>query len=175
LPDDETTAEIDGETAGRRRSDSMSSLYQHPAQTRAQVIETAQEFGYGQNRDSVDFGQSPPSSSSQTRRHGRSQSGRSRNGPHLKPHTEVNSTSGSSATAVDEHDHSHADGHSHAKTSSDAEQGHGHSHGDEGHGDHDHGSSGGDDHGHSHGGGGHGHSHGSMNMQGVFLHVLGDA
>lgn len=29
--------------------------------------------------------------------------------------------------------------------------------------------------GHSHGGGGHGHSHGSMNAQGVFLHVLGDA
>jgi zinc transporter 1 len=143
LPDDETAAETD--VAVRRRSDSMSSLYQHPAQTRAQVIETAQEFGYGQHV---------------------------RNGPHLKPHTEVNSTSGSSATAVDEHDHSHADGHSHAKTASDAEEGHGHSHGEEDHG-HDHGSAGGDDHGHSHGGGG--HSHGSMNMQGVFLHVLGDA
>jgi zinc transporter 1 len=168
LPDDETSAETDGEVAVRRRSDSMSSLYQHPAQTRAQVIETAQEFGYGQH---VDFGQSPPSSS-QTRRHARSQSGRSRNGPHLKPHTEVNSTSGSNATAVDEHDHSHADGHSHAKSASDAEEGHGHSHGEEEHG-HDHGSAGGDDHGHSHGGGG--HSHGSMNMQGVFLHVLGDA
>ncbi|CAO1624019.1 unnamed protein product [Sympodiomycopsis kandeliae] len=34
----------------------------------------------------------------------------------------------------------------------------------------------GDDHGHSHGGGGGGHSHdGDMNMRGVFLHVLGDA
>jgi len=69
--------------------------------------------------------------------------------------------------------------------------GHGHGHG--GHG-HSHGgsapapSNSGGDHGHSHGGetapssGGHGHSHGgggggegNMNVQGVFLHVLGDA
>jgi hypothetical protein len=49
----------------------------------------------------------------------------------------------------DSHEHSHA------------EEGHGHSHGDSG--AHDEESVGG------------GHSHGSMNMQGVFLHVLGDA
>ena len=71
--------------------------------------------------------------------------------------------------------------------------GHGHSHGGGGGHGHSHGGSGGG-HGHSHGGsgGGHGHSHGdsagnkdkdkdkakkkrNMNVQGVFLHVLGDA
>lgn len=158
----------------------MSSLYQHPAQTRAQVIETAAEYAYGQSRDSADFGaMSPPSgrSTSQNRRHVRANSGRSRNAPQqLTPHTESASASGSSATAIEEHNHSHDDGHSHAKNASDAEQGkpHSHSHDDEDHG-HDHGSSGHGDGGHGHSHGGHGHSHGSMNMQGVFLHVLGDA
>lgn len=181
LPEgDDAVKGTNGEASGRRRSDSMSSLYQHPAQTRAQVIETAAEYAYGQNRDSGDFGaMSPPSthhrSNSQPRRHARGSSGRPRGTPQLTPHTEHSSSaSGSSATAVEEHGHSH-EGHDHlAKNASDAEQGKPHSHGHEDHG-HDHGSSdnGGDDHGHSHGG--HGHSHGSMNMQGVFLHVLGDA
>jgi zinc transporter 1 len=85
----------------------------------------------------------------------------------LSPHAEEAPTSASSNTAVEEgsdhaaHDHA---GHSHggalAKSANEAE--HGHSHGDD------------DGHGHG-GGGGHGHSHGSMNMRGVFLHVLGDA
>lgn len=181
LPDgDDAVNGSNGEVSGRRRSDSMSSLYQHPAQTRAQVIETAAEYAYGQNRDSGDFGaMSPPSghhrSNSQPRRHTRAGSGRPRGTPQLTPHTEASpSASGSSATAVEEHGHSH-DGHDHlAKNASDAEQGKPHYHGDEDHG-HDHGSSehGAGGHGHSHGG--HGHSHGSMNMQGVFLHVLGDA
>ena len=161
----------------------MSSLYQHPAQTRAQVIETAAEYAYGQNRDSGDFGaMSPPAhgrSNSQPRRHVRAGSGRARNATQLTPHTETTSASGSSNTAVEEHGHSHShDGHDHlAKDDNDAEQGKPHSHGAKGH-DHDH------DHDHDHGAvenggghshGGHGHSHGSMNMQGVFLHVLGDA
>lgn len=178
LPEgDDAITNGNGEVSGRRRSDSMSSLYQHPAQTRAQVIETAAEYAYGQNRDSGDFGaMSPPSghnrSNSQPRRHARAGSGRARGTPQLTPHTEASpSASGSSATAVEEHAHSR-DGHDHlAKNASDAEQGKPHSHDSDDHGHH-HGSSG-DDHGHSHGG--HGHSHGSMNMQGVFLHVLGDA
>ena len=50
------------------------------------------------------------------------------------------------------HDHAHSNGHSHGTDDK-----------------HDHS-------GHSHGeSGGHGHDHGSMNMRGVFLHVLGDA
>lgn len=165
----------------------MSSLYQHPAQTRAQVIETAAEYAYGQNRDSADFGAMSPTSghlrsNSQPRRHVRAGSGRSRNTPQLTPHTETTSATGSSNTAVEDHGHSHShDGHEHlAKNDNDAEQGKPHFHGHEGH-DHDHDHDGhdhgaaenGGEAGHSHGG--HGHSHGSMNMQGVFLHVLGDA
>ena len=58
------------------------------------------------------------------------------------------------------------------------------SHAELGDGKHDHSlenENGGDQNGHDHSDenalddGGHGHSHGSMNMRGVFLHVLGDA
>ena len=64
-------------------------------------------------------------------------------------------------------------GHKHAKDASVAAQGHGHDGHDHEGDEHVHESQGGDSHagGHSHGG----HSHGSMNMRGVFLHVLGDA
>jgi zinc transporter 1 len=56
-----------------------------------------------------------------------------------------------------------ADGHAHGGAES-----HGHSHDEASHGGHGAEAS-------AHGGSGGGHSHGSMNMQGVFLHVLGDA
>ena len=219
------------------------SLYQHPAQTRAQVIEAAQEAGYGreENASSGFMGaKSPPthhhrtSSSNRRSKHNSSSLSRPRTvrhgsgnvippapgsnqvrAPTPRPKSlpsqpvgsvleEAASASSSDTTAVantparspinaprsqHEHDHS-AHGQSHARDADDAEQGHGaddhdHSNGSNGkqpyshdheneNGGHAHGSAGG--HGHSHGaGGGHGHSHGSMNMRGVFLHVLGDA
>jgi zinc transporter 1 len=191
LPEDDEHPE------GRQRADSMSSLYQHPAQTRAQVIETAAEFGYGRHEESptASFAKSPPShnhghgrANSASRRSARQGSGSSRprnkragsgnaippvpgHNEVLAPHHEEDSTA-SSGTAVEDGESSgspvvdsHA-GHNHGKSLALAknveEAEHGHSHdGDDGHG---------------HGGGdGHGHSHGSMNMRGVFLHVLGDA
>ncbi|KAK6905560.1 hypothetical protein I203_106390 [Kwoniella mangroviensis CBS 8507] len=204
LPDD------DDENAEEEREDSVSELYQHPAETRAQIIETAQEFGYGQNNqlsNSLDSGlnnvlKSPPthhrralSNSRRSGRHGSisSRPGETRKGSasRIPPSAGQNDTlppvggsasTTSSATVVTEsapaapaksklsvahghdHDHDHEHDHDHgngnnkkplASNASDAENGHSH------------------DHGHGHGG--HGHSHGSMNMRGVFLHVLGDA
>lgn len=219
LPDDE--ADIEGNGDGVvRRSESIDSLpYQHPAQTRAQVIETAAEFGYGQSSSSDFNPMSPPSShhhraGSQTRRHTRTGSNRPRaqrtrsgNSPsvsHLQPpapgsnetksptyaavaasgDAPATSTSGSSSTAVEEHNHDHDHDHDHDHGA----KGHKHkgdhkhdankAHNDDHDHDHDHGdgaASGGHGHSHGGGGGGHGHSHGSMNMRGVFLHVLGDA
>ena len=169
---------------GREDDDDMSVLYQHPAQTRAQVIETAHEFGYGRHDEQP---MSPPKgghirTGSQTRRNLN------------RPYSKRNSSSsaippapGSSETRAP-HSLEESGNRSLLKTgkndkrvpsplardANEAEEGHSH---DDGH-DHSHGANG-HDHGksngggHSHGGGG--HSHGSMNMRGVFLHVVGDA
>lgn len=126
---------------------------------------------------------SPPSThhraGSHSKRHSiaRPRTARHGSGPNAASISQIAdaSSSASATTAVaDAHDH---DGHKHvhAKDVNAAEEGHaphdhGHEHGENGH---SHGEEGGASHGHSHGG--HGHSHGSMNMQGVFLHVLGDA
>ncbi|WVW82148.1 hypothetical protein I302_104154 [Kwoniella bestiolae CBS 10118] len=194
----------DDEDAEEEREDSVSELYQHPAETRAQIIETAQEFGYGQNNqlssslDSANGIKSPPnhhhralSNSRRSKRNGSVSSRpteiRKGSASRIPPTAGQNDTlppvggsasTASSATAVTEsgpaaltksklstshshdHDHEHDHGNNNkllASTASDAENGHSHDH----------------DHGHGHGG--HGHSHGSMNMRGVFLHVLGDA
>ena len=179
---------------GRPRADSMSSFYQHPAQSRAQVIETAQEFGYGRTSDDSGYlnAMSPPSghhharTNSNTRRNNKPGSlsrprpaARMSSGHAIPPVPGVNevhsphvaqsaSSTTSTTTAVadtpmtkvvdHEHDHAGHDHHHLAKDSDDAEQGKVH-----------------ESEGHSHGGGEHGHAHGSMNMRGVFLHVLGDA
>jgi zinc transporter 1 len=157
----------DGEGAKpRERADSMSSLYQHPAQTRAQVIETAHEFGYGRDESSFMGAMSPPPSGSSRRAHGSMsrKSHRHGSGP-AAAHGESANADSSASTAVDDSSpvlKADSHGHSHAKDVVSAEEGH--AHGEDGH-------SHGKDDGHGHGG----HSHGSMNMHGVFLHVLGDA
>ncbi|KAK4688903.1 solute carrier family 30 (zinc transporter), member 1, partial [Tremellales sp. Uapishka_1] len=154
---------------GLTRQDSHSSLYTHPAITRAQVIETAQEFGYGKPDGDFQGPMSPPSTRHvrAPSRGSKSRPGRTRTGsgtpavPKAGTNETLNpasstaeeaSSSASTGTAVGdtpaEHDHA---GHDHGKDVGDAEEGHGH------------------------GGGGHGHDHGSMNMRGVFLHVVGDA
>jgi len=179
----------------------MSSLYQHPAQTRAQVIETAQEFGYGRNSEEGGFmgAMSPPCGHSRTMsnsRHNnkRGSASRPRTGRHnsaasaippvpgvnevRSPHAHSNSSSASTSTAVADTsivkvtNHEHHHDHDHAD--------HNHEHlakdmdeAEQGKAlEHAHE---GDSHGHSHGSGGHGHDHGNMNMRGVFLHVMGDA
>lgn len=178
------------ETPSRPRADSIPSLFQHPAQTRAQVIETAQEYGYGRPADTESGNgfmgaMSPPSGhhrASSVSRHNRKKGSvgsrpkntRTRSDQATVPAVgtddirspvgEASTPTGSGSTAVEEHDHAHNHKHM-AVNASEAEAGYGHDHSHEGH---DH--SGG---GHSHGA--HGHSHGSMNMRGVFLHVLGDA
>ncbi|GFZ43150.1 Cobalt uptake protein COT1 [Saitozyma sp. JCM 24511] len=200
--DDEDAQEI---RPSRARADSMSSLYQHPAQTRASVIETAHEFGYGKpsiDESSFSGPMSPPTthgrSASVSRRakHGsvsRPRTGRQGSASAIPPvpgtnevlpppprhqHAHVPREEESSAasaastnTAVGEtspngrgkHVHTGPHKHKHAGDASEAEEGRAH--------DHDHAENGQDA-----GGGGHGgHSHGSMNMRGVFLHVMGDA
>ncbi|WVQ85358.1 hypothetical protein IAT38_007523 [Cryptococcus sp. DSM 104549] len=202
LPEDDDAASSSSQP---EREDSVSELYQHPAQTRAQVIETAAEFGYGAPlSSSYDSGagtgpgaaRSPPAtggvralSASRRSKRGSISKGRMGSASRIPPAPGQNETlplpsaaapsastssEASESTAVakaskhadhehnhdHDHDHDHgAEGHSHgkngklAKSADEAEAGHGH------------------DHGH----GGHGHSHGSMNMRGVFLHVVGDA
>jgi zinc transporter 1 len=193
--------------SGRPRADSMSSLYAHPAATRAQVIETAAEFGYGKVQSPTDEGFSGPMSppvkhgrvgsvSRRIKRDSSSRPGSRRQGSQsvvvpqpgsnetLPPHDLSLSSTASTATAVQSsvhgHDHDEHAGHKHSNGSAGKQDKHVHMAQDigtaeEGH-DHDHDEAG---HDHSHGGesgsGGHGHSHGSMNMRGVFLHVLGDA
>ena len=205
----------------RERSNSMSSLYQHPAQTRAQVIEAAHDIGMDRDDPSASGFKGPMSPPSHHR--AGSQSRRSMHGSRSRPrpprlnsqssvppnsgadeirapvHTHTHDRhpnqvvrseqSSSNVTAVqsdatdgspsksDDHDHDHDHSHPHpshlAKDANQAEQGNVGKH------SHDHNHSNGHDHGkggheHDHGGGG-GHSHGSMNMRGVFLHVMGDA
>lgn len=190
----------------------MSSLYAHPAQTRAHLIETAQEFGYGKN-DASDTGfmgaMSPPTThnrassiSAQARKAKHGSSSRPRtarnnsasaitppapgqnevrpptSSKHQHSHDVPSSTASSSTAAATEtnghaghdhagHNHANGEAHNHAHAKSGGKLAKDAAHAEEGHGhDHSHGSGG-----HSHGG----HSHGSMNMRGVFLHVLGDA
>nr|ODN86483.1 solute carrier family 30 (zinc transporter), member 1 [Cryptococcus depauperatus CBS 7841] len=137
------------------RENSVSDLYQHPAQTRAQVIETAQEFGYGSTQMASSF-----DSSFSPHHHGKSLS----QNDTLPPFNDY--ASGSSATVTDSvikpsnnHEHSLDLDYANeqtplkvdlAKDAGDAEVGHSQAHP-------------------------HGHGHGSMNMRGVFLHVVGDA
>lgn len=192
LPEDDEEPSPRGR---RERADSISSLYQHPAQTRAQVIETAHEFGYGRDGDSGFAGaMSPPShhraGSLSKRAQGSISLARPRGHRHgsgnIAATTEASSGLSTTTTAFAEispklkADDAQENGvkPKHAKDANAAEQGGNASvpndldlevRDDEDDDSHN----GGDAHGHSHGG--HGHSHGSMNMQGVFLHVLGDA
>jgi zinc transporter 1 len=215
----------------------MSSLFQHPAQTRAQVIEAAHEYGLGRpahmHDDTVGSGFNGPMSPPTHHGHGRSgsmsgkrtqgsklgakaglvplsastsaQSGQGANNGSVQQdganaagamsyaqaahHAVEEETQSSTSTAVSNgNGHNHPHKHDHgkdgksklAKDASAAEAGDGHDHA-HGHGhDHSHAGHGaqGEEHDHAHDGyghGGHGHSHGSMNMHGVFLHVLGDA
>lgn len=198
LPDDadETASLIS-------RDDSVSDLYQHPAQTRAQVIETAQEFGYGgtQLSSSLDSRAGYLAKSPNAGGHGRTGSASrrtkrgsfSRAGGHSRlgsanvvppvpgqndvlPPVGGDGNSTSSSTVVDngKKKASKKDDHDQDR---DREQEQGSDNGKKLAGNASDAESG-----HTHGSpaehgrhGGHGHSHGAMNMRGVFLHVVGDA
>jgi len=153
-------------------------LYVHPAQARANLVRAVHEGGFGHANSPSSKPRRRSNSLSQSMKGGskRSQSPT----PHPNGHLDdsqntINPKSYADAlkkdapkTAklidVDEHEH---------------EDDHGHNHGAHGkqnghiHGEHSH--AGEDGHSHDeveeHGG----HSHGSMNMRGVFLHVMGDA
>ncbi|EST05198.1 Cation efflux protein [Kalmanozyma brasiliensis GHG001] len=141
------SAANDDAIRGRSRQDSVGSILGHPAQTRAFVVQTAHDLGYEGSRHQH--------SNSITSLGGANE--RSRllgNGSNDYGSTDLESGSGSSGARKNGHSHNHENAvhnHSHASDSHDA-PGHGHSHS-----------------------GGHSHGEGSMNMQGVFLHVLGDA
>lgn len=142
----------------RARSESVGSLYGHPAQTRAYVVRQAHDLGYD-----------APSSSAIDEEAERER---------LLPR----SGSAGYGSTVNHHSHSshdHSDGHGHDHEDiHDVETGDAKTHSKKSgligrlfkksNDDDNH------SHSHSHGGGG-GGEEGSMNMRGVFLHVLGDA
>lgn len=174
----------------RERSDSFGSLYGHPAITRAAVIETAQEFGYGRSppardtRDSFTMAFSPTGQEGSnagaitpiSHHHSRSKSSHGKRGSVSSPTERTGLTSGqttSYAAVVKKNTEADANGHNHDHDHEHDHSSHGNGKGKKDAHAHDHSEA--EAGGHSHGGGGHGHSHGSMNAQGVFLHVLGDA
>ncbi|KZT72741.1 cation efflux protein [Daedalea quercina L-15889] len=131
----------------RQRTDSYSSLYGHPAATRASLVQTAQEIARVRSPSPTPRGKRSKSRQQRSR-------SRSALGNADPDGTLVGSSSGdarrasettpllSETTSIDSHSHSH-----------------------DAHGNDEHGN----------GGRGHGHSHGSMNMHALLLHVLGDA
>lgn len=191
--DDEEAVPAGGK---RARADSRSSLYQHPAETRAQIIEAAR-LGQSVENDNF-FGRSPPIHArmpSMSRRRTRNRV--SRLSGNVPGSNETFPPSSASATDVAPPSNAEgvaspasspadltssiavvsesADTPRHSQDASTAERGgvdaDTHAHGDDHDHDHDNGavtSNGKEAH-------GHGHGHGNMNMHGVFLHVLGDA
>ena len=171
---------------GHGRSDSFGSLYGHPAQTRAAVIEAAHEYGYGRQngngsislggsafspRDEHGAGPLSPNSVSSSGINSFSHHARTKSNKNTVGISQRITEGDESAPSSHDHSHGHEDGHDHDHSTGASKHAHNHDEAEAGGHDHD------DDHGHSHGagGGGHGHSHGNMNMRGVFLHVLGDA
>ncbi|GAC97480.1 zinc/cadmium resistance protein [Pseudozyma hubeiensis SY62] len=141
---------------GRGRQDSVGSILGHPAQTRAFVVQTAHDLGYDASGSRHQHSNSITSLGGNNERSRLLANGSQDYGA-TGANSDLEAAAGSPVARKNGHSHdqdSHAD--------------HDHDHDDADHAD-AHGASG---DGHAHGGG---HSHGSMNMQGVFLHVLGDA
>jgi zinc transporter 1 len=153
----------------RARSESVGSLYGHPAQTRAYVVKAAHDLGYdGPNSSDLSEG-SERERIKKSRSHNYGATSRSHH--HSHSHSSLH---GRDHSEEAEEDHDVESGNAKSTNKKSALMG-----GllRKGKKDDDHA---GHNHGHSHGGGGgHSHSHGgeegSMNMRGVFLHVLGDA
>jgi zinc transporter 1 len=144
--DDAAAATGSAAKRGRGRGDSVGSILGHPAQTRAFVVQTAHDLGY-------DAGTRHQHSNSITSLNGGAHNERSRllaNGSHDYGATDGAAADLEAGTPKAPKNDLSAERDSHA-VNHDA-PGHGHSHG-----------------------GGHSHGEGSMNMRGVFLHVLGDA
>ncbi|ETS62160.1 hypothetical protein PaG_03726 [Moesziomyces aphidis] len=144
--DDAAAATGSAAKRGRGRGDSVGSILGHPAQTRAFVVQTAHDLGY-------DAGTRHQHSNSITSLNGGAHNERSRllaNGSHDYGATDGAAADLEAGTPKAPKNDRSAERDSHA-VNHDA-PGHGHSHG-----------------------GGHSHGEGSMNMRGVFLHVLGDA
>ncbi|KAF8342608.1 cation efflux protein [Cantharellus anzutake] len=141
-----------------KRSRSPSPYTGHPAQTRARVVQTAEQAGYHSGSFSMAQSPSSPSASRGLAR----VYGASRAIP-IPPEDAVMDDSGSDGDEHSVHEHSRPDARFHSHTST-----HTHKHDPE----HVHSAvdieTQGPDHGHI-------HSHGSMNMRALLLHVLGDA
>lgn len=134
---------------GRGRQDSVGSILGHPAQTRAFVVQTAHDLGY-------DASSRHQHSNSVTSINANERSRLLANGSSDYGATDANAdleagTASPARKNAHSHDHASHAGHAHGSSDPHDAPGHGHSHG------------------------GHSHGEGSMNMQGVFLHVLGDA
>jgi len=130
----------------RPRSDSYSSLYGHPAATRASMVQAAQDIALARSP-------SPPGRGPSRRRSSRSRS-RPRFGieEDVEPEETLAGSSSGDVPQMDEHTPLlNSDAVSEESVPHSLHETHSHAHG------------------------GHGHSHGSMNMRALLLHVLGDA
>ncbi|BEJ15897.1 hypothetical protein CspHIS471_0505020 [Cutaneotrichosporon sp. HIS471] len=169
--DDDEPLQPEAMPIQRRRSDSLTFPYQHPAETRAQIIEAAR-FGASYDGD-VYTGSPLPThhriSSNASRRRSRPLAALKAPQPGTNetmapPPREVvasSSTPSTDNTVVDEPvSPKTIPPTKHADDADAAERGNGHDH------DHDHKPAKAPTS---------GHAHGSMNMRGVFLHVMGDA
>ncbi|KAG9121162.1 hypothetical protein FRC07_002999, partial [Ceratobasidium sp. 392] len=170
----------------RRRADSATSLYGHPAQTRAALVAAGQEAQRTQARPvkqrskGVDdgfvrsapvsgaFGGSRGISSRLEEGFGKA-TGSGTSDVDIVIHDSAAGDDEECEPCADDTEGPHA--HTHPVTPYQADQAHTHDEHDSDH-DHDHGKSKSHSHGHGHG---HGHSHGSMNMRALVLHVMGDA
>lgn len=136
----------------RERSESYSSLYGHPAATRASLVQTAADMARERSPQPVGprrtRSHSRPLSSVESQRSfgagSSSQSPLDGEEEDTGAVTPTGAANERTALLSESHDHDH--GHDHVEDPS--------------------------DHGHS---SSHGHAHGSMNMRGILLHVLGDA
>lgn len=174
--------------AQRARSPSVSSvIYVHPAQTRAQIVQVAQDISSSHARSSSlqqrarsSLDKEPPMSPI-------------RGDVSIDMESDVQSPTAPGRPSIS-HSHSHfnASHHSHShspearrsalpgletpSTVRASSPAHDHPHNHTHDHDHDHDHANGSSHGHGgHSHGGHGHSHGSMNMRALVLHVMGDA
>jgi len=141
-------------------NEALDELLVHPARTREAIVRQAYDAGFGSPRNATSEGgigghrRTPSFQSSMAKR------GRTRTESTSFKNRERSASRGSGhGHEGHEHDHHHDDGDDHDEAEHEHE---GHDH------DHDHGE---EDDEHALGG----HSHANMNMQGVFLHVLGDA
>lgn len=162
----ETPFSITTDEEEEDETEALDELLVHPARTREAIVRQAYDAGFGSPRNTSEggFGVHRRTSSFQG---SMAKRGRART-ESTSFKTRERSASRGSGHNHDGHSNGHGHDHEHDRVHEDEHDEHEYDEHDEHDHEHDHED---EEDGHSHGG----HSHGNMNMQGVFLHVLGDA